>query len=317
MRRRAAIATGVLLTALLAAFLAAKGAAGQSAVTLQKSVALVAAPIYLSPDPASAHVGAVRPGEAVGVQSSAGNFVQVFTGVSGWMRNQGLVRLNNPQAPELIFGAAVGLEDQAESSAGQQQAALDAARLYLAIYDNFPQANRAAEALYRGAEIRWEISLDEMPKRRTPSERQFPNHDELRRVIGKYPATPWAAWAAYQLLIEHFTCGDWVSKPECVGKEADTYHDYVKKYPNGPATARAAYDAVYREAIAWTLYSATGPHHDSGKAAEYQRAVASDAAAMSRLYTGTDWAAQAGFVAYTVGEGMPMTVPATPPLGGP
>lgn len=305
-------------TAIAALLLTAVSALGaQSAVTLQKAVTLVAAPIYLSPDATSTHVGAVRPGEPVGIQSSTGGFVQVFTGVSGWMRNQGLVRLDDPRAPELIFGAAVQLEDQAEDSAGQRQAALDAARLYLDIYDDFPTAARAAEALYRGAEIRWEIALNEMPRRRTPQERQFPNDNGLKRVISKFPATPWAARAAYQLLIQHFTCGDWVAKPECVGKEADTYHDYVKKYPNGPSTARAAYDALYREAIAWTLYTAPGPHHDTGKAAQYQRAVASDAAEMARLYAGTDWAAQASFLAFTVGEGTPLTVPGTTPLGGP
>lgn len=292
-------------------------AAAQSAVKLQKAVTLVAAPIYLQPDAASTKVGTVRPGDPVGIQSSTNGFVQVFTGVSGWMRNQGLVRLDNPQAPELIFGAAVGLEDIAESSAGQRPAALDAARLYMAIYNDFPAATRAAEALYRGAEIRWELALSEMPKRRSPEERQFPNDDDLRRVVKKFPDTPWAARADFQLLIKHFTCGDWVAKPECVGKEVDTYHDYVKKYPNGPATARAAYDAVYREAIAWTLYNAPGPHHDAGKATQFQRAAESDAAAMARAYPGTDWAAQAAYVAFTVGEGMPMKVPGTTPLGGP
>lgn len=301
-----------------AAFLAlAALAPAQGAVPLHKAVALEPATIYLNPDTSSAPVGAVRPGMEVGIQSSSGNFVQVFTGVSGWMPNRGLARLDDPAAPEAIFGDAVELESLAENQSGENQAALDAARLYLALYSDFPANPRAAEALYRGADIHWQLKLSEEPVRRTPSERFFPDDSELRRVVSKFPDTPFAARAAYSLLIEHFTCGNWNEKPQCVEKEAHTYQDYVKKYPRGPMSAEAAFDALYREAIAWTLYNSPGTLHDQGKAADFRRQVARDAAALQADFHGTDWAARAAFVAFQVAEGTPLKVPTTPPLGGP
>lgn len=303
------VGMGVLLAA------ACLGQDAQGA--LQKAVALVPATLYLSPDKASAKVGQIRPGMGIGVQSSSGNFVQVFAGASGWIENQGYVTLDNPQAPELIFGAAVAYENQAETLSGQDEAARDASRLYLSIYSDFPASTRAAEALYRGAEIPWEVQLSEMPRRRTPEERQFPDDSMLRRVESKYPNTPWAARAAYQLIIEHFTCGDWVEKPQCVEKEIGRYKDYVGKYPRGPYSAEAAYDALYREAIAWTLYSRPGARQDSGKAAQYKRQVAADADAIARSYPATDWAAQAALLAFKVERGTPLDLPAATPLGGP
>ncbi|MGH9392531.1 MAG: hypothetical protein ACRD1E_00030 [Terriglobales bacterium] len=290
--------------------------AGQ-AVALQKAVALAPAQLYLSPDASSSKLGEVRPGMEIGIQSASGAFVQIFAGVSGWMANHGYVKLDDPQAPELIFGAGVGFETQAESGSGQDQAALDAARLYLSIYSDFPASARAAEALYRAAEIRWELKLSQMPRRRTPEERQFPDDMLLRRVEAKFPNSPWAARAAYQLIIEHFTCGDWTEKPQCVEKEIDRYRDYVNKYPSGPYSAEAAYDALYRQGIAWTLYLRPGPRHDQGKAEQYQRALAQQADAIARAYPGTDWAAQAALLAFNAAHGIPLEVPGTTPLGGP
>lgn len=294
--------------------------AGAQATALQKAVVLAPATIYLGPDASSAKVGAVRPGMDIGIQSTSGDFAQIFSGVggvSGWIPNHGYAKLDDPAAPEAIFGAAVNYENQAEGAAGEGEAATDAARLYYSIYSDFPASARAAEALYRSAEIAWELKMSEEPRRRTPTERLFPDDSALRRAAGKFPNTPWAARAEYQLLVEHFTCGDWVEKPECVEKEIHTYQDYVKKYPHGPMTAEAAYDALYRAAIAWTLYSAPGGHHDEGKAHDYAKQVTDGAEEMARLYPDTDWAAQAALLAFQVDHNTPLTVPSPTPLGGP
>ncbi|MGH9518739.1 MAG: hypothetical protein ACRD2D_03780, partial [Terriglobales bacterium] len=312
-RRRMPVKTiVVLLLAVLAA-----GAGAQQAVQLQKAVATEAETVYLNPDTASSRVGQVRPGMEVGIQGTSGDFVQVFLGVSGWMRNRGLARYDDPQAPEVIFGAAAQLENAAATRDDDRQAAMDAARLYFSIYNDFPASARAAEGLYRGADIQWQVKMGEEPERRTPSERQFPDDSGLRRVISKFPDTPFAARAAYSLLVEHFTCGDWNEKPECVEKEVHTYQGYVKKYPRGPMAAEAAFDALYRQAIAWTLYNATGPQHNAGKAESYKRDVATSAAALQQNYRGTDWAARGAFVAFRVAQGTPLAVPAKTPLGGP
>lgn len=310
---RLSVKTSVLL---LAAVLG-PGLAAQQAMPLQKAVATEAETIYLNPDTSSSRVGQVRPGMEVGIQGTSGDFVQVFLGVSGWMKNRGLARYADPQAPEVIFGAAAQLEDTAETQADDRQAATDAARLYFSIYNDFPASARAAEALYRGADIQWQVKMSEEPERRNPTERQFPDDSGLRRVISKFPDSPFAARAAYSLLVEHFTCGDWNQKPECVEKEVHTYQDYVKKYPRGPVAAEAAFDALYRQAIAWSLYQASGPQHNAGKAESYQREVAVSAAALQQDYRGTDWAARGAFLAFRVAQGTPLAVPVKTPLGGP
>ncbi|MGH9478444.1 MAG: tetratricopeptide repeat protein [Terriglobales bacterium] len=311
-------AAGLLLPALAGLWLLAPAACAQTqAATLQKAVALEAATLYLKPDASSARVGSVRPGMDIGIQSHSGDFVEVFSGVSGWMPAHGFVALDDPEAPEVIFGAAAQLENLAESASGEDQAADDAARLYLSIYGDFPASARAAEALYRGANIRWQLQLSEEPTRRTPEERQFPDDNLMRRVIGKYKDSPWAARADYQLIIVHFTCGSWFEKPQCLEKEIGRYQDYVKKYPHSPNAAEAAYDALWREGIAWTLYRRPGPGADPGKTAQLAHNAARDAATLQRLYPNTDWAALAALVAFHLDHQTPLKLPSTTPLGGP
>lgn len=284
---------------------------------LQKAVALAASQIYISPDTHSTRMGQLRPGEVIGVQDHSGAFTQVFSGVSGWITGHDFVALDTPGADEVIFGAATALEAEAQGDSSDTQTAQDAARLYLNLYGYLPQSPRAGEALYRGASIQWQLKMAEEPRRRTPEERIFPDDSLMRKVISKFKNTPWAARAEYQLLAEHFTCGDWFSKPECIGKEVDRYQDYVKKYPRGPMSAEAAYDAVYREGIAWTIYSQPGKNQDAGKAEDFARKVAADAARLQQDYPGTDWAARAALVAFQVARHSPLKLPGSTPLGGP
>jgi outer membrane protein assembly factor BamD (BamD/ComL family) len=302
--------------------LAAGGAAGAGAqaVTLEKAIALTAAPIYLSPDTTSTKVGQVRPGMMLGIQRQARDFVQIFSGqlgVSGWIENRGYVRLDNAQAPEVLFGAGAEQEALAESRSNEDQAANDAAQLFLSIYNYFPASARAAEALYRGADIVWELKMSEEPHRSDPSQRQFPSTEGLRRVISKFPKSEWAQRAAFSLIVTHFTCGSWFDKPDCIGKEIHQYDDYVKKYPRSPRAAQAAYDAIYRAGIAWTIYRQNTKVGNQEKADQYQAEVAARAAAMERDYPGTDWTARAALEAFTVAQGEPMALPQRTPLGGP
>ncbi len=300
--------------------LALGAAASAQAVALQKAIALTATPIYLSPDATSTKVGAVRPGMLLGIQSQAQDFLQIFSGaagVSGWIPKYGYVRLDNPQAPEVLFGAGAEQEALAESRSNEDQAANDAAQLFLSIDEYFPASARAAEALYRGAEIVWELKLSEEPPHTDPAMRQFPRTELLRRVISKYPKTPWAARAAFHLIVTHFTCGNWFDKPDCIGKEIHQYDNYVKKYPRSPRAAQAAYDAIYRAGIAWTLYRQRTKVGNEEKAEQYQAEVAQRAAAMQAAYPNTDWTARAALEAFTVAQGEPMVLPDRTPLGGP
>ena len=60
-------------------------------------------------------------------------------------------------AIEVIFGEAADSEDQASRRRGRRDAAQDALRLYYRVYDLMPTSPLAAEALYRAADIRWQV----------------------------------------------------------------------------------------------------------------------------------------------------------------
>ncbi|MGH9475916.1 MAG: hypothetical protein ACRD1C_06250 [Terriglobales bacterium] len=299
---------------LLAVLLAAGSGLAQMANPLQKAIVLGPATVYLSPDTDSAKVGTLRAGEQMGVQAASGRFTQVFSGISGWVDNHDFVLLSAPDAARVIFGAAVEAQQEAEQSNEDPTAAV---RLYLSIYNFLPLSARAGEALYRGAALQWDTKISEEPTRTSPTERLFPDDSLLHRVENKYRDTPWAAQAAFKLLIEHFTCGDWFEKPACVGNEADRYNGYVHKYPTSPDAPHAAFDALYRDAIAWTIYRQPGKNQDTGKAAEYRQRVAEDSARMQQAYANRDWTARGAYVAYQVAHDSPLKLPGSTPMGGP
>lgn len=290
--------------------------AAQQAVPLQKAIVLGPETVYLSPDTSSAKVGAIRPGQQIGVQSVNGKFTQVFSGISGWITGHNFVLLTAPNADEVIFGAAAALQRKAYDDQSDAETK-DAVRLFVNIYNYLPQSPRAGEALYRGAALQWDTKISEMPSSAAPNMRLFPDDSLLHRVESKFKGTPWAARAAYKLLIEHLTCGDWFTKPDCIGKEANRYRDYVKRYPSSPDAPEAVYDALYRDAIAWTIYSQPGKNADLSRAADARRQVTADAALLQRAYPRTDWAARGAYIAFQVTHNSPLPLPATTPLGGP
>lgn len=271
-----------------------------------KSVSLREGKLFLKPDTSSAVVGEVRPGDSVAIFERSPGFARVFVKASGWMVDKGMVALSDAKAPAVIFGAATQLQNKAESGPGETQTAKDAARLYFQVYENFPQNPLAAEALYRAADIKWQLDSADLPLVHDPTDRQFPDDHWLNKVKSQYSGTPWAARAAYILLQKHFTCGEWVEKPGCIQKEINVYRDYLHDYPKSPLAAEAAYQIVYRDGAAWSVYAADGPQHDAGKAEQYARETQEQAAAVASQYPGTDWAAQAQLIAFEVNQGVPV-----------
>ena len=271
-----------------------------------KSVAIREGKLLLKPDTGSAVVGEIRPGDSVAIFERSPGFARVFVKASGWMVDKGMIALTDPKAPAVIFGAAAQLQEKAESAPGESDTAKDAARLFFQVYDNFPQNPLAAEALYRAADIKWQLDSADLPLSRDPANRQFPDDHWLNKVKGQYAGTPWAARAAYVLLQKHFTCGDWVEKPGCIQKEINVYRDYLHDYPKSPLAADAAYQIVYRDGAAWSVYSDEGPQHDAGKAQQYAHETQEQAAAVASQYPGTDWAARAQLIAFEVAQGVPV-----------
>ena len=69
---------------------------------------------------------------------------------------------------------------------------------------------------------------------------------EFKRILKNYPDSPFAARAAFTLL-DNKLCGDWQGLPKCPEMETQLYLKYADRYPGGPKSAEALYNAAYRQ----------------------------------------------------------------------
>lgn len=178
--------------------------------------------------------------------------------ITGWIHNNALVGTNTPDGDKIIFGEAANAEDQASRRSGRRDAALEAMRLYYRVYDLFPTSQVAAEALYRAADIRWQMDRSDVMTRPSAREREAYmrgqiNEDWMRLVMKKYPGSKWADLAAFHTL-ENKLCGDWQGASKCPEKEAEMYEKYVKDYAQSPADPEALYEAAWRYSALIEIY---------------------------------------------------------------
>src|SRR6202790_5611570 len=167
--------------------------------------------------------------------------------ISGWILAKGMVSTTTPDGDKIIFGEAADSEDQASRRRGRRDAAQDAMRLYYRIYDLMPTSPLAAEALYRAADIRWQIERSDVmtppPARQRDSYMRGQINEEWMKLVNKkYPGTKWAELASFRM-IDNKLCGDWEGMSKCPDKKADIYENYVKDHPQSPAAAEALYNA--------------------------------------------------------------------------
>src|ERR1700692_4034548 len=147
--------------------------------------------------------------------------------ISGWVPAKGLVSMTTQDGDKIIFGEAADSEDQASRRRGRRDAAQDALRLYYRLYDLMPASPLAAEALYRAADIRWQIERSDVMTRPSARERDAYMRGQMKEewmklAIKKYPGTKWADLAAFRLL-ENKLCGDWEGLSKGRDKEAEIY----------------------------------------------------------------------------------------------
>src|SRR6202162_4812641 len=178
--------------------------------------------------------------------------------ITGWVSAKALVTATTQDGDRIIFGEAADSEDEASRRRGRRDAAQDAMRLYLRVYDLMPTSPLAAEALYRAADIRWQIERSDVMTRPSAREREAYMRGQMKEewmklVIKKYPGTKWADLAAFRL-IENKLCGEWEGVAKCPDKEADFYENYAKDHPQSPAAAEALYNAAWRRAALIEIY---------------------------------------------------------------
>ncbi|HEY1804223.1 MAG TPA: hypothetical protein VGG45_07050 [Terracidiphilus sp.] len=295
-----------------------------------RATALRITPLYISPDTGSARVTKVDIGREMVVVEKNGSWLKVFVNtdieeqqsdrdtpmvgedqapapITGWMEAKGVVEETTANGDQILMGAAANQEGLASNPRGPANAAESARLLYRRVAEMFPNSPLAPEAAWRAADIQWQVekadaSTLSSAKQRDPIYRMGMNEDPLRKVIKFYPRTRWAAFAAYDL-IDNKLCGDWQGSTECPEKEADLYVKYAGEYPDGPRTAQALYDAVYRFAVLKDMYDAGGDDKKSENAHNQARAVA---AQLKAHFADSDYCLRAAALVYKLDEGVPV-----------
>jgi hypothetical protein len=268
--------------------------------------------IYLSPDTASAKLADLDRGREVAYLETSKDWIHVEANlteektITGWVEAKGMVQSTTPDGDKIIFGEAVDSEDQASQSHGRRYAAQDAMRLYGEVAEIFPQSPLAGEAMYRSADIRWQIEkadLSSLPsaKEQEAYLRKGMDEDYFRKMMKKFPDTKWAYLAAFHL-IDNKLCGDWQGQSKCPEKEAGIYEKYAAEYPQSPAAAEALYDAAYRWAALIEIYKTEEQPKKSDEAKTKALAVAQQAIAHPPQ---ADWSARARRLLYMVQQGIP------------
>jgi outer membrane protein assembly factor BamD (BamD/ComL family) len=282
--------------------------------------------LYLSPDTSTSKLSQVERGRELILLDKTHNWlhVEALLGmrttdpafvfeeedqgktVSGWVLDAGIVWASTPNGDRILFGAAVDSEDEASRRHGRREAAQDALRLYRRVYDIFPTSPIAAEALYRAADINWQIDKADMQSRPSAREkesylRQGINEDSMKLVMKKYADTKWAQLAAFHL-IDNKLCGDWQGSSKCPEKEADIYEKYVKEHSESPAAPEALYQAASRRAALVEIYKT----EEQPKKAEQAKTMAiSLAQQLVSRYPQSDWSSRGQNLLFLVQQGVP------------
>jgi outer membrane protein assembly factor BamD (BamD/ComL family) len=226
--------------------------------------------------------------------------------ITGWVSSKALVNLTTPNGDKIIFGEAADSEDQASRRHGRRDAALDAMRLYYRVYDLFPTSPVAAEALYRAADIRWQMDRSDVMTR--PSARERDSYlrgsmDEkwMKLVMKKYPGTKWADLADFHL-IDNKLCGDWQGASKCPEKEADIYEKYAKEHAQSPAAPEALYDAAWRQSALIEIYKTEA---NQKKADESKSRALALAQKIVSDYAQSDWSTRAQKLIFYIQNSVP------------
>ena len=226
--------------------------------------------------------------------------------ISGWVPAKGLVSTTTQDGDKIIFGEAADSEDQASRRRGRRDAAQDAMRLYYRVYDLMPSSPLAAEALYRAADIRWQIERSDVVTRPSAHARESymrgqMNEEWMKLVNKKYPGTKWAELATFRM-IDNKLCGDWEGLTKCPDKEADVYEKYASEHSQSPAAPEALYNAAWRRSAMIEIYK-TEPNQK--KSAESKDRALALAQKIVGQYGQSDWALRARRLIFYVQQDIP------------
>jgi len=286
--------------------------------------------VYIAADDNSQHISEVLPGHEVVVIERNGSWVRVFantdlpdeqaddmkpefstdqaaTPASGWIHDKGIVTPATANGDAILFGTAANFEEQAEQPHAPRDAAEEAHLLYRRVAEYFPGSTLAAEAIFRSADVRWQIDkadISTLPSAHEQEAYLRPQlyEGEMQKVMKLYPNSKFAALAAYDL-IDNKLCGDWQGLPKCPEMEAGLYERYADRYPDSPKAAEALYNAAYREGVLVEMYQVQDEKKRSQQAAANAVGLAAE---LKQKYPQSEYAARAASIAYRVQQQIPV-----------
>jgi hypothetical protein len=294
-----------------------------------RATALQVTWLYIAPDRGGQKVDRVQPGREMVIAEKSGPWIRVYANtdvqevsekdapiigapqdvpppISGWMEAKGVVEENTPNGDQILMGEATNQEALASDPRGPAHAAQTARLMYRRLAEMFPNSPLAPEGAWRAADILWQIQKADVASRPSAHEKQAYMREELddeemKKIIKFYPQTRQAAMAAYAL-IDNKLCGDWQGDPKCPQKESEMYEKYAGEYPDGPRTAQALYQAVYRQAVLVDMYAAD----NNDKKSDSAKAHAHDLAArMKDKFAQSDYTARALAIMFKIDQGIP------------
>lgn len=286
--------------------------------------------LFVTPDNGAQKVDRVQPGRELVVADHSGSWIRVYANtdiqemqdsrdapiigddqtpppISGWMQAKGVVIENNPNGDQILMGAAATEESAASDPRGPVNAARTARLLYRRAAEMYPNSPLAGEAAWRSADIQWQLQKSDASTLRSSKEkdaymRQQMDEDEMKKVIKVFPGTRWADLAAFAL-IDNKLCGDWQGQTSCPEKESEIYEKFAQEHPDGPRTAQALYQAIYRQAVLNDMYTADG---NDGKAAKAKNHARELYTRLKDKYASSDYSWRAGAVVYKLDEAIPV-----------
>jgi hypothetical protein len=291
-----------------------------------RATVLHEAVVYVAADPESQKVSLVTPGHEVVIVERSAPWVKVFANtdveddredkpefgdesapqpMSGWIRDKGVVSAATPGGDTILYGAAANLEEAAAQPNAPKGAAMAAHMLYRRVWEYFPQSPLAQEAMWRSADIRWQLNkhdISTLPsaKEQDASLRPQIFDGEMKKIVKSYPGSKYAAMAAFEML-DNKLCGDWQGLPKCPEMEASLYEKYAQQFPDGPRTAEALYNATYREAVVVTMYTVEENKKKADAAAARTQSLAQQ---VQSKFPQSDYAARAVSIAFRVQQGI-------------
>jgi hypothetical protein len=216
----------------------------------------------------------------VKVSMAADQAAQVSREITGWLPSKTIVTASTGNGDQIIFGQAVDSERQAEERGGRKGAARDALRLYARVPGLFPGSPLAAEAMWRSADIRWQ--LEKVDLRLSG---KLPEEKYLNEVMQKFPGSKQAELAAFDLL-EGKMCPEWRGQAECPQKESALFEQYAREHPQSPKAAEALYNAAWRQAALADIYRIDNNREKSEAARKKAIALAQQ---LQSQYSDGDW----------------------------